>query len=451
VVFNLIDPTDTRTMTSSMHTHPQQPIDRANDTCQVQNGVGLRDQILFLIVGGACLITLYLGVGPNRPLPGDEMRFIATSQTFANQWSLHLLAHYEEMSTPLPFMFFGLWGKLFGFELWVMRLGAMLIAFATLYLVGFCGQTWLNNRRQFWVMGLSLCLANPYFLPMGMMVYTDMIALFFLMLGLWAFGRSNPLGMAMSCMGMLWCRQYLVFLVLAFDITQLWRWRCEPTQRRVALKMCLAMFIGCLPFIGLIWLWQGLTPDNQMQAVYLNQPRMYHITSLVLYCSLLFWFCLPAVWYKWRQIFRCRLSMALLLLLISQFYWFFPVRASVCAIEVNITTVGMMHRIINLIEPHGMLADGVFYFGFLCSLFILRFVYVHTIPILMRKKYAPDQLLFTALLSCLWVMPWSYLHWEKYFLPAIPITLMMILLSDQNKMQSCLSHPFPAISISNES
>ena len=70
-----------------------------------------------LLVGTFLILCFYLAVGPNRVLPGDEMRFIETSRTFSENLSLNLLKHYEEMSTPLPFIYFGAMGKIIDFEL----------------------------------------------------------------------------------------------------------------------------------------------------------------------------------------------------------------------------------------------------------------------------------------------------------------------------------------------
>ena len=75
-----------------------------------------QDHMLLLVLGIVSLLGIYLAIGPSRELPGDEMRFIETSRNFSSGFGLSLLKHYEEMSTPLPFMLFGMWGKLFGFE-----------------------------------------------------------------------------------------------------------------------------------------------------------------------------------------------------------------------------------------------------------------------------------------------------------------------------------------------
>ncbi|MBL4701927.1 MAG: hypothetical protein JKX85_11785 [Phycisphaeraceae bacterium] len=165
-----------------------------------QQPLPIRDQILFLTIGLISLIVLYLMIGPNRILPGDEMRFIETSKSFANNFGLTLLKHYEEMSTPLPFMVFGLWGEIFSFELWSMRIGAMLIALCTLHQLCLLCNACLQTRKQAWLVGLSLCFANPYFLPMGTMVYTDMLALFFLLMALRSYFCSNTIGMVIGCM-----------------------------------------------------------------------------------------------------------------------------------------------------------------------------------------------------------------------------------------------------------
>ena len=380
---------------------------------------------MLLALGLACLLGLYLGIGPERVLPGDEMRFIQTSRSFADSFGLELLRHYEEMSTPLPFVIFGLWGKIFGFDLGSMRLGALLLTLLTIDQLGRFCQDVTTSRRQAWLVAAGTCFANPYFLPLGIMVYTDIPSLFFLLLGARACYRSDPLGLAIGCAGMLLCRQYLAFLVPAYMLLQGWRWLCLPTQRRAALAMTTAIAIGCLPLVGLVLMWGGLTPDNATRLVYAGAGQAYHLNSLVLYCALLTWFCHPAL-LACRQALPRSWTVLLVPLLLSQAYWLFPVRPSPVAAGIDQQTVGLLHRALKLIDPAGRLADLVFFLGFFVALGIL-WAGLRQAAWYVRQREGYLPLLPVCAVFCfLLVMPWSYLHWEKYFLPAIPFALLMI-------------------------
>jgi hypothetical protein len=189
--------------------------------------------------------------------------------------------------------------------------------------------------------------------------------------------------------------------------------------------MALAIVIGCLPLAGLAWMWGGLTPDNATRLVYAGAGQTYHLNSLVLYCALLTWFCLPAL-LVCRRFWPHNRKVLAGMLLLSQAYWFFPVRPSAVATGLDPLTVGLFHRLLKLIEPSGTLADAVFYLGFLVALGILWEGMRPVLLLVKKRRFAPALLPACAVACFLLVMPWSYLHWEKYFLPIIPFALLMI-------------------------
>ena len=101
----------------------------------------------------ACLLALLelvlaWGVGIDRPLRGDEPHFVKTIVQFGTRpLSLDLLAHYDEMSGPVPFVLYGAWGRLFGFEPQALRLFSILVAVVTYVLLFWFLQTETGNRR----------------------------------------------------------------------------------------------------------------------------------------------------------------------------------------------------------------------------------------------------------------------------------------------------------------
>src|SRR5205823_686203 len=68
------------------------------------------------------------GVGIDRPLRADEPHFVGTIVQFGTTpLSLDLLAHYNEMSGPVPFVLYGAWGRLFGFDPQTLRLFSIIV------------------------------------------------------------------------------------------------------------------------------------------------------------------------------------------------------------------------------------------------------------------------------------------------------------------------------------
>src|SRR5438132_14065253 len=76
------------------------------------------------------------GVGIDRPLRADEPHFVETIVQFGtSRPSLDLLTHYNEMSGPVPFVLYGAWGRMFGFEPFTLRLFSIVVAVATYVLL----------------------------------------------------------------------------------------------------------------------------------------------------------------------------------------------------------------------------------------------------------------------------------------------------------------------------
>src|SRR5437667_2479703 len=66
-----------------------------------------RAGLVAFLVGFESLVVL-LGLG--RPYWGDEAHFVQTIRRFADGITLDTLRHYPEMSTPLPFVLYAVWG-----------------------------------------------------------------------------------------------------------------------------------------------------------------------------------------------------------------------------------------------------------------------------------------------------------------------------------------------------
>ena len=67
----------------------------------------LQLMVFLLVFAGAVTV-----IGINRPYWGDEAHFAETVRYFGNEISLNTLKSYNEMSTPLPFVLYALWGKI---------------------------------------------------------------------------------------------------------------------------------------------------------------------------------------------------------------------------------------------------------------------------------------------------------------------------------------------------
>ncbi|MBM3796593.1 MAG: hypothetical protein FJW31_21615 [Acidobacteria bacterium] len=351
-----------------------------------------------------CLIYLvlcYATLGGTHTYPGDELRFIETSTAFARgPLTLEFLRTYPEMSGPLPFLYFGWWGLLFGTDLATMRTGAAVAAFAALLLLHEWLRSALAAERAAFAIGVYLCL-NPYVAAMSVMVYTDMFSLALMYAALLGAARGSMVGMALPLAAALLCRQYLVFLTPALFIHH---WQAG---RR---GMAWAAAASVLPLALLAWLWRGLAPDSGMRPVYLTEHLRYQTTSLVGYVAMLFVYLAPALLWRWRLWLGWPVGAVI--------YALFPLRPSAPALQHGVTTMGLFDRALHVALPALWMRDLFYGAAFAAGLM----VWGKLIPGAVKRR----ELAALAVFSFLAVMPFSYLYWEKYLLPVLPLAAVAL-------------------------
>jgi hypothetical protein len=348
----------------------------------------------------------FFALGPNRPYPGDELRFIETSRGFAQGLTLDLLTHYPEMSGPLPFLYFGVWGRCFGWELATMRLGALAVGFVALLFLFVCLRDEWGRARTAGLVGAYLCL-NPYVATLSVFVYTDMISVLFVLLAWWAWRRGWTVALFLAVAGAMLCRQYLIFLPLALLVQ----------ARLRAPRVSLATLAGLLPIGALLALWRGLAPDSPVRAWYVTQAPVFQTSAFLGYTGLLFLYLAPLAIWRWRWLLPpqpwlwCAPAGAAVLSLA------FPVRPSVSSLRQGIPAVGLLDRALQAAVESGAARD----------LFYAVSAAAGTLLLIRLARQARSHFPSLAVVAFLLVMPWSYLYWEKYFLPVLPFAAAALL------------------------
>lgn len=381
------------------------------------------------IIPFALFLTIYLAAlawfGVNRPMPwGDEAHFHEAIKQFAHHPTLETLRTYNEMSTPLPFVLYALWGKAFGLDLPVLRIGSLVIASLALGLGYWLFRLLLPNRLA--TLAVVFLAVNPYFAGTSVFVFTDMLATAFLISGAIALIKESGPGLFVSCSGALLSRQYLVFFPLA--VMGYCGLRYLFSRHTASLNNLWWTLLSFLPVAGLFLFWGGLSPDCPRRANYLSVGWGWHPQSFFLYTALLFVYALPfsaAVLYNRRQVIRGLWPVAPVCLL----YWAAPIGPSPFTLaETDFVTVGILHRLSTRLFPD-LVTDGLFFLLFLLGAAVLG-VYVHRFVLQLRsRKVTTIDFLILAHVLFLAVMPFSYLWWEKYFLPLLPLSLALAAIS----------------------
>ncbi len=385
--------------------------------------------VLFLIVFQTLVVVL--GDITREPW-GDEHHFVQTVRTFAGEPFAETLRTYPEMSGPLPFIIYAAWGRVVGLDLWQLRLLSLLIALASCLLF---------HRLLFNTTGsglaaalLSIFLAlHPYMVGFSLFVFTDGPAIFFTILTVHAVTRNSPALIFLGLCGALLSRQYLIFLWLAVILYYVWQALSLP-NRRTAITNCTITAATLVPLISLFMYWNGLSPDNDLRTLYADQTLTFHSSYLVMYISIMFWYLLPLLIYRFRGIYYAPGAIVSALSL-SWIYFLIPVRPSAYAVDIDVHTVGLFHKAVLRLHDAVWFADLIFLLGFALGLPLLLYIVRNITHSLRTGRPTLPTLLDMAALAFLLIMPFSYLNWEKYLMPLLPLLILRFAMTPASRTE----------------
>lgn len=369
-------------------------------------------------------------VRPGWDLWSDETRLVATVENFGGEIDLEKLRHYHQMSPPLPFIIYALWGRLFGFELVTLRILSVLIAVIT-YLVfhRLLFKISDDGKIAFW--SGALLVVQPYMIGLSIFVYTDMLTILFVLLCLWAFTRRRAFWMGLSLAMAVLTRQYAAFLTLALVI--FFALEYGRAKRADTFRMLMAGLIAMLPYAVLVIFWGGLSPAFDARGRLLDGQLYFHPPTLTLYISLIFIYIFPMLVWKRKEFYRCG-SRWLFAAAGSVYFLIFPIEPSVSSVAANIMTVGLFHRAMLILWDNYWFAQAVFYSAFLLAMPAVVAVVTDLVRRMRSASIDPALLLDLAILSFLFVMPFSYLGWEKYFMPVLPLVILRLVSSGEQSL-----------------
>lgn len=376
----------------------------------------LRQTRLTCYAGGVVFLLLaWVLLGVSKPYFGDEDRFIISSQAFAGWPSLELLRTYEEMSSPLPFIYWGQWGSLWGYSLFSMRLATLLWGIAAVVLL-VENLAMLLSRPRWVIAAFIVVMINPYWWMMSIFAYTDIFGIVGLLLAALGLGKNRSwmtlLGVAIALLS----RQYLVFALPAFGLLALGWWEVD---RKSAWRQLLALGAGCLPLALLVVLWRGLGPDNQLKALYQTGYLAYKPASAWLYLSLMGIYGLPLWVFLRKHALPRSWQWAGVVVAMLLGIWL-VIEPSDSAIKAGFTTVGLFDRFLHALSLPVMGRQVVWSLGAGLGALLLMKLAIIAWRQARQGLLGIEGLILLMLLGLLLVMPLSYLQWEKYFIPVLP-------------------------------
>ena len=366
-----------------------------------------QQRFLFFLSVTAVYVVLTMGWLDYLQAPAmwDEKHFWEASLTFSDSLlpSLDDLRNYGELNTPLPFMIFGALEYIFQKGLFAGRLLNLILSLSIVYMIGW-PQQGKRGRALLCLAGLFLC---PYYLWYGVLMYTDIIACFWVMLGIMGYIRGRHLLSGVAFILAISSRQYMVAFPAAlatyeFIVAAIQAYR----QRHIdwtSQRRWLVPFLATLSIFGWIYLFQGLAPAPAIETY---APKVQQTTWALEPGTVLnflaftgFYIVVPEfVLFKpltrlklWKRQWRRTLMLALGLLVC---FWIFPP---------PLEGMGTVIKLANLL-PHPFLQVALFY-G-LCLLACVRFSRLNLMTCLV---------LFNGLIMM------KAISWDKYVLPLVVI------------------------------
>ncbi len=372
--------------------------------------------ILLLIITIYFAVAIAFGV-LDRPYWGDENHFVKTANLFSEKFGVEILADYPEVTTPLVYVLHSLWGFIFGTQLACMRIFNILLSFFGFLLLH---TVVFRMTRDSFIALLTVCffMANPYVIGTSVFVFTDMPAFLFLMLTLLAVYEQRPVLLAFAMAATILCRQYYVFFSLAILGYFFWD-AIIGRHKKNALKMGIACAVGLIPFGVLVLLWGGLAPPMGKGLWTGGGGTIYHFGYLTNYIVFLTIYAFPFVAVAVYRKITPKLAIASLL--VSPFYFFFPVATSQITYEqIGLLTAGFVHRFIKYAFPNPVVEHSIFFIFFFVGLMFLAVIVEKCYQIIKNSSVDFYLLLNLTIFSFLLVMPFSYQVWEKYCFPLVP-------------------------------
>ncbi len=225
-----------------------------------------RSQQKFLFILGitatyiALLVWLDFLKGPKL---WDEKTYWETILQFSDRLipSLNDLRNYGELNTPLPFIIFGAIEHLFHQGIFAGRLLNFVLSISMVLIIGWPSRD-KRGRAILCVIGLFFC---PYYLFLSGRIYTEMIACFWMLMGLVSYVHNRHILSSLAFILAIASRQYMLpfpaaiatyeFIVAIINI------RYFHSISLVEQKRWIAPLVATLSIFGWIYLFQGLAPE----------------------------------------------------------------------------------------------------------------------------------------------------------------------------------------------
>ena len=359
------------------------------------------------------------------PFRGDERHIVETIKLFTENFSFNTIKDYPEVTPPFFFMFYALWGKIFGTSIESLRIFTLIISFNAWQLVFYLFRIFV--KKEFHALLLSLMvIVNPYFFGTSVFVFTDMLTILLSLAAIISFIKNKPiLFMIFTTLAIL-CRQYVLIIPSAVMLYSLLIYKSDEKSGR---KFILGSIITFLPLLLLFAVWKNISPASGIEKWIIPNSALYNIDYLNAYITFSVIYIFPLVIVFFRKI-KPDYKSILIALGVTTLLSFSPIKPSIAALNfTDYKTVGFVHQ--GLAAIVGL---DTLWLKIILAIFLLVGCFIN-IELIKRfyseisAKFLGKEKIFILLwILFLVIMPFSYQVWEKYLTMILPFLILSIYL-----------------------
>jgi hypothetical protein len=355
--------------------------------------------LVVAVFGGAILYQSGLAFDPIK----DEDQFWEQVHSFAESWppTLEQLRTYQQPMTPIAFL---VWA---GFESWhhlgiaAARLVNIAVSLAVLAMIGLRRPA-PGAQRATPVLAALALLLYPYWLPLSLLIYTDVFASLFVVLGFWLYVKERHVASAVVFALAIGTRQYAVTFpsaIVAYEGLAALRARAPAWSRWLPYTVAAASLLAWFAFFGGVGPEAGLEEwPRHSNALARIEPAfcLYFLAAIGAYFVVLEF----AFDGRWRNLdLRVDRRTVFLLAIVVLFFAFFTPNYP--------KEIGALNRALNFVLGESALGEGVrlaLLLGLACAT-VVRFARLDPGTWVVATN--------VAIVSFLWS------PWEKYCMPVL--------------------------------
>ena len=231
------------------------------------------------------------------PVTKDELHFWPATIRFSHSYlpSLELLKNYGELSTPLPFIVFGLIEKIWEGGIAYGRTFNFIVSIGIAFIVGY---PYPSRNQTKSILALSALLVSPYFIGLSTHLYTDLIAIFFTLCGCLLHQKGHFTKSTLCFILGISSRQYMVAFPCALSLFEIYH---TFPERLKGSARWIAPLTACFTLIGWIIFFGGFGPQEEISKQKVVTSNFFHLIpencNYFLAC-LGVYFCLPEIAYN---------------------------------------------------------------------------------------------------------------------------------------------------------